>query len=73
MIIFNDTDKKKFIQKLQAYKQNLLRYPMEAHRIIYSLIENSTRIEGSTLTRIQVENMLKYAIEPEKMNKKKKS
>ena len=71
MSYLDSYNKKKFLEELQDYKDSLLKHPMEASSIISSLIENSTRIEGSTLTKKEVEDLLEYGIEPNKPDHEK--
>ncbi|MCY4217206.1 MAG: Fic family protein [Flavobacteriaceae bacterium] len=71
MSYLDSYDKKKFLEELHDYKDSLVKHPIEASSIISALIENSTRIEGSTLTQKEVEDLLEYGIEPNKPDHEK--
>ena len=52
-------DEKKFLVALQDYRQSLRRALRASQNVLCSLIEHSTAIEGSRLTRLDVQEVIR--------------
>ena len=64
-------DEDEFLEVLNYYRHCVSKAPLIESSIINLLIENSTRIEGSTLTNKEIENMLEHGMTPNKPEKHK--
>ncbi len=60
--IWTSFDKRQFLNKVEEYQKALGKFRLDQQSVIYYLVHQSTAMEGSTLTQIEAEHLVRHGM-----------